>query len=192
MNNKTDTEIIHEVLAGNTVAFSVLVDKYKDKAFILAYNIITNREDAEEISQDAFIKAFKGLQSFREESSFSTWLYRIVANTALNRRKGKKISFVDINNYNRDEDYDESNFYKVWQDETIGDKKKLVQQALQALRDEERICLTLFYINELSITDIHQLTNISASNIKVILHRGRKHVHEQLVALLDKEIDSLL
>ncbi len=191
MNHMTDSEIIHHVLAGNTAAFSVLVDRYKDKAFILAYNIVMGREDAEEVTQDAFIKAFKGMKSFKELSAFSTWLYRIVANTALNKRKTKKITFIDINHYNGEEDYYDSNFHEVWQHEDAGDKKKIIQQALHALRDEERICLTLFYINELSVADIQELTNLTIANIKIILHRGRKHLYEQLVKLLGKEINSL-
>ena len=192
MNNRTDSEIISEVLAGNTAAFGVLVNLYKDKAFTLAYNIVTNREDAEEIAQDAFVKAFKALHSFKGQSLFSTWLYRIVANTALSKRKLKKPVFIEMNHQSMEEQDDDSNFYKVWQKEESGDKKRFIQQALLSLRDEERICLTLFYVNELSIADIHELTKITGANIKVILHRGRKHVYEELLKLLGKEIHSLL
>jgi RNA polymerase sigma-70 factor (ECF subfamily) len=83
MDYKDDTIYIRQVLEGKINAFSYLVDKHKDKAYNLAFRICGNREEAEEIAQDAFLKAFRSLKKFQMKSSFSTWLYRIVYNTAI-------------------------------------------------------------------------------------------------------------
>ncbi len=190
MNIATDIDIIQHVLAGNTEMYSVLVNRYKNKVFSLAYAIVSNREDAEEIAQDAFVKAFKGLSSFKERSSFSTWMYRIVVNTALNKKKLKKLVTVD-------------DTYLIKQDESFGfesltqylkaeDQKKFIRMALDALNKQERLCLTLFYLSELSVKEIQEITAISESNIKVLLLRGRKHLYEELKKLLKSEVKNLI
>ena len=94
--NLTDHSIIDTILAGNSNAYSILVDRYKNRVITLAYNILQNREDAEEVAQDAFVKAFSALKEFKKQAAFGTWLYRIVINTALNKRKRKKLFVVDI------------------------------------------------------------------------------------------------
>lgn len=84
-----DAEIIKQVLGGNTNAFAALIDRYKSMAFTIAYRFLKNREDAEEAAQDASINAYKNLASFRHDSKFSTWLYRIVYNQCANRARKK-------------------------------------------------------------------------------------------------------
>jgi RNA polymerase sigma-70 factor (ECF subfamily) len=189
--DKTDYEIIKEVSAGNISAYTVLLDRYKNMVFSLAYNILQNKEDAEELSQDVFIKAFNALSSFKGESLFSTWLYRIVINTSLNKKK-----LVSINKKILDDDselqefaYADLDSLKQYQKK---DRKKIVQSAIKLLKENERLCITLFYINELSITEINELTEISISNIKILLHRGRKSLYNQLNILLKAEIKNLI
>ena len=190
MNNATDIEIIRIVLAGNTEMYSLLVNRYKNKVFSLAYAIVSNREDAEEIAQDAFVKAFKGLPSFKERSSFSTWMYRIVVNTALNKKKLKKLVTVEATDQikqNEPLDFESLTAYLK-----TDDQKKFIRMALDALNEQEKLCLTLFYLNELSVKEIQEITRISESNIKVLLLRGRKHLHEQLKKLLKSEVKNLI
>lgn len=189
MDKLSDSIIIRDVLTGNTSRYSVLVDKYKNKIFTLAYHIILNREDAEELAQDTFVKAFIALPSFKEQSSFATWLYRIAVNTVLNKKKLKKWRTVDINEYANEEPNDQ--VYSLLQQYETSDLRKFIQLALHDLRDDERICITLFYLNELPVTDINDLTGLTVANIKVLLHRGRKHLHEKLARLLNKEIENL-
>ena len=83
MKNLTDFEIIESIKRGNHSDFSILVDRYKNKAFSLLKRMLKNDMEAEEILQDAFIKTFNGLKNFKKESKFSTWFYRIVYNTAI-------------------------------------------------------------------------------------------------------------
>lgn len=190
VNHQTDELIITKVLEGDSVAYSALVTKYSNMVFTLAYNIILNREDAEEIAQDAFLKAFNALSSFKKQSAFSTWLYRIVINVALNKKKLKRFITADIDEeITTDED---DNIYSLLDQYENRDQKKFIQLAMIALREDERICITMFYLNELSVSEIHELTGISIANIKVLLHRGRKHLYEQLNNLLRTEIKNLM
>ena len=190
MIDKTDHEIISEVKAGNVSAYSVLIDRYKNMVFTLAYNVIQNKEDAEELAQDVFVKAFKALSIFKGESLFSTWLYRIVINTSINKKKLRKIKLTSIDNETFEDAYND--FDSLISQHETNDRKKIVQTAIKALKDDERLCITLFYINELSIAEINELTEISISNIKILLHRGRKNLYAQLKALIKTEINNLI
>lgn len=187
MSIKTDQEIIHEIIEGNINAYTLLLNKYKKLVFTLAYNILLNREDAEDITQEAFINAYKNLRSFKGSSAFSTWLYRIAVNVALNKKKLKKFSFTEVENVFEDTEVKEvalCSFDKI----EVDDRKKYVQLAMKSLKEDERICVTLFYLNELQIAEIQELTGLSASNIKVLLHRGRKNIYYILEQLLRNEL----
>jgi len=190
VNNKTDDEIIEEIRSGNITAYTLLLDKYKNMVFTLAFNILLNKEDAEELAQDAFVKAFKALGSFKGRSLFSTWLYRIVINTAINRKKLKKLKLSVASEAPTDEVYTDMN--ALLQQQEKNDRKKIIQSAVSALKDDERLCITLFYLNELSLEEIHELTGLSIANIKVLLHRGRKNLYRQLNILLKAEINNLI
>lgn len=191
MIDATDLKIIENIKAGDVAAYALLIDKYKNMVFTLAYNIIQNREDAEELSQDVFVKAFRSLSSFRNESSFSTWLYRIVINTSLNKKKLHRLKIELISD-------DMESFHSVFvdinslQEHQTNDIKKNIQEAIRLLKLDERLCITLFYINELTIAEINELTEINISNIKVLLHRGRKSLYHHLKLLLKTEIDDLI
>ncbi len=99
MENRNDTYYIEQVLEGKINAFSYLVDRHKDKVYNLAFRICGNREEAEEIAQDAFIKAYRSLRSFRHKSSFSTWLFRIVYNTSISLVRSKKKEYWQLRNF---------------------------------------------------------------------------------------------
>lgn len=177
MDFNSDIFCIEQVLEGKINAFSYLVDRHKDKAFNLAFRICGNREEAEEIAQDAFLKAYRSLKDFRMKSSFATWLYRIVYNTAISlvrtRRKGvlaleefpaDAVDFLSINK-NQDDAADDY-------------RSSLVNFALQKITEEERGLITLYYYNELDTEEISKITGISKSNIKVKLFRARQKMLE--------------
>ncbi len=173
MDGRADIFYIEQVLEGEINAFSHLVERHKDKAFNLALRICGNNEEAEEIAQDAFLKAFRSLRHFRKKSSFSTWLYRIVYNTAISlvrTRKGRVLSIeefpadaVDFLSINRNEE------------EAIEEyRNSLVNFALQKISDEERGLITLYYYNDLDIGEISGITGIKKVNVKVRLFRARR------------------
>ncbi|MEM9300430.1 MAG: sigma-70 family RNA polymerase sigma factor, partial [Bacteroidota bacterium] len=96
MSHINDDIIIDRILDGDESQYKILIDKYKVYAFTLAMNVLGNREDAEEVAQDSFIKAFKNLKKFNREAKFSTWFYRIVTNTAITRTRKSRIVGEDI------------------------------------------------------------------------------------------------
>lgn len=190
MNTPDDLHIIQNILAGNAGAYAGLVDRYKDMAVSLAYNILLNREDAEEVAQDAFVKAYSYLHSFKADAKFSTWLYRIIVNTALNRKKIKKQYAVEMTETMGEElpvDFD-----NLLATQITGEHRKHIQFALRSVNPNERLCITLYYLNELSVEEIHELTNISVSNIKVLLYRGRKSLFKSMQHYLKTEINNLI
>jgi RNA polymerase sigma-70 factor (ECF subfamily) len=184
MTNTNDQQYIDKVLEGDTNAFAILVDKYKDMVFSLALKITKSREEAEEVSQDSFIKAFKSLKKFKGDSKFSTWLYKITYNNCIDRVK--KIART----YNTDTiDEVNENKIKAIEDtlETIerGERATVIKECMEALPEDERTILWLFYFEELSLKEIKDVTSYSESNIKVKLHRARK----RLLAIVKKKVE---
>lgn len=184
MTINNDQQYIDKVLQGDTNAFAVLVDRYKDMVFSLALKITKSREEAEEASQDSFIKAFKSLKKFKGDAKFSTWLYKITYNNCIDRVK--KIART----YNTDTiDEVNENKIKAIEDtlETIerGERAAVIKECMEALPEDERTILWLFYFEELSLKEIKDVTSYSESNIKVKLHRARK----RLLAVVKKKVE---
>jgi RNA polymerase sigma-70 factor (ECF subfamily) len=190
VTNQEEQIIIKNVIAGDANAFAGLVNAYKDMAVILAFNILLNQEDAEEVAQDAFVKAYSSLYSYRAGSKFSTWLYRIIVNTALNKKKLKKYRTLEITESLNNEL--PAGAHTIPATQITGEQKRHIQLGLSSINDNERLCITLYYLNELSVEEIHELTGITASNIKVLLHRGRKSLYTALCKHLKSEINNLI
>jgi RNA polymerase sigma-70 factor (ECF subfamily) len=178
---KGDAVYIEQVLKGKTDAFSYIVNHHKDKAYNLAFRICGNAEDAEEIAQDSFLKAFRSLKGFKMKSSFSTWLYRIVYNTAISHVRARRKGILSLEDFPADAiDFISNN---VDEEEAGNDyRNALVNFALQKISDEERGLVTLFYFQEMSVDEIAIVTNVTKSNIKVRLFRAR----QKIMAIIEK------
>ena len=191
MNYQEDSFYIKKVLSGNLPSYAILVEKHKNLAYTLALRISKNHEDAEEIAQDAFLKAYHSLNSFKEESKFSTWLYKIVFNTAISRMRKKQILNVSM---------DEGNIGNTIREERINsldslhkkERKKIIAEAIARLKEEESVVMTLYYLNENNLKEIEEITGFSNSNIKILLHRGRKKLLLELKKILKEEIVDML
>ncbi|MGB4204021.1 MAG: sigma-70 family RNA polymerase sigma factor [Bacteroidales bacterium] len=171
-----DNIIIARVLNGETAAFEVLVNRYKDMAFSIALRVCKNTEDAEEVAQDAFLKAYQSLGRFKQESKFSTWMYRIVTNTAISSTRKKKIPMVSldepvIQNYSEDEI--QSNMNQL----DFEEESRIIKETMQLLHPQDCLLLNMFYTDDLSIEEIEEITGLSQTNIKVKLHRIRKKLY---------------
>ncbi len=186
----SDFKIINLVKQGDISAYATLVNKYQHMAYTLALSITKNREDAEEVAQDAFVKAYTKLESFKGKSKFSTWLYQIVYRTALSKTRLKKHNTQSL---------DEKPENRVMQLSTSEDhnlerrdKKKLLKIAINQLNEDEGFLLILYYYQELSIEEIALLTDHSESNVKVKLFRARKNLHDQLQRIMNGEAKILI
>jgi len=180
-----DNDYIVRVLSGDVSAYASLVAKHKNLVFTIVLKIVNNREDAEEISQDVFLKAYQSLSTFERKSKFSTWLYRIAYNAAISKTRKKKIEMVAIedsviSNYSTDEI--NRNMHELDED----DRQIILEKALKRLPEEDNLLITLFYKNETSIDDISEITGLSVSNVKVKLHRIRKKLYEEMNELIKR------
>lgn len=191
MNYREDSFYIKRVLKGNLASYGILVEKHKGLAYALALRIAKNHEDAEEIAQDAFLKAYHSLKSFKQESKFSTWLYKIIYNTAISRFRKKHIESFPMEDSITVEAYHEE---KVDGLKALHQKerRKIISEAISRLKEEEGVVLTLFYLSENNIREIQEITGYSNSNIKILLHRGRKKLLFELKKILKEEIVDML
>jgi RNA polymerase sigma-70 factor (ECF subfamily) len=183
MSLNNDTQIIKNILAGDVKGYAVLVNKYKNLAFTLAFRILCNREDAEEVAQDAFIKAYKNLAGFRSESAFSTWLYRIIFNTAVSRKRIKKQHFVTLDQLSSSIEEPELPKYDF---DAVIEPSVILEKAMLKLSEEDRVIISLYYLNENGIDEIHTITGLSKSNVKVKLFRARKKLQEFIKEMSEK------
>ena len=191
MDKNSDQIYIDKVLKGDTNAFAYLINKYKDMAYTLAIKIVKSHEDAEEVAQDSFLKAYEKLDSFKGNSKFSTWLYTIVYRNSITKIRKKKVATSDIDDYVMDNYSDGSEFPQI---EAIknGEQQKYVREAIDRLPEKDALLITLFYMNESSVEEIEQITNLTQSNIKVKLFRARKKLNTELSFLLKEEVKTIL
>ncbi len=161
-------------------------------AYRVAYSIIRHHEETEEVVQDAFMKAFKALNSFKGDAKFSTWLFRIIYYTSLNRlekiNSGKQ--YVDLDVLESHALHAVSN---TGPDKLIGQERlKYLNLALTQLNAEDRMALTLYYLEEQSQKEISELTGWSLTSTKIRVHRSRAKFDQHLEQLLQTEKKSLL
>jgi RNA polymerase sigma factor (sigma-70 family) len=177
MDYKGDKYYIEQILDGKSNAFTCLVDRHKDHAYNLALRICGSHEEAEEVAQDAFVKAYRSLEQFKMKSSFATWLYRIVYNTAISSVRTRKKAPLSLEDFPADAvDFIGIN---VSEEEAEAEyRNSLINFALQKINEEERGLIGLYYYEELSGDEIAIITGISKANIKVKLFRARQKMIE--------------
>ena len=181
---------IRQVIEGNISKFSYFVESYKDMAYSIAFRIINNSQDAEEVVQDSFLKAYKSLNKFRHDSKFSTWFYKIVVNYSLTKIKKKRIE--DLSNLDNAENINIETVESVYKNLTLEDQKKYINSALDELKPEDRLILTLYYLNENSTEEVSEITSIKKENIKMKLLRARKKMLIKLNEELKSETKNIL
>jgi len=173
MSTKPDEYYIEKTLKGEVNAFAFLVEKYKHMVYTLTIKIVKNKEEAEEVAQDAFVKAFKNLNKFKGESKFSTWVYKIAYYASLDviKRNNRFSNSENIDNLN---DVSIANTKDALSALHAEERKKVIKEALFKLNEDERIILTLFYFEDIPIKEISKVVDVSVDNVKVKLFRSRK------------------
>ncbi len=184
MGTFPDEYYVQQILEGNIQVYSVLIDRYKPMVFTLALKMLKNKEDAEEVAQDAFLKAYKGLPNFKGESKFSTWLYRITYYRSLDyiKRNKRQLATSDVPL----EDIRSLALIEDGLDALEQKERRLqIKEALDALSGDDGVLLTLHYFQELSIKEIAQILDKTEGAIKVNLHRSRKRLAKILAQKLN-------
>jgi RNA polymerase sigma-70 factor (ECF subfamily) len=190
--NKSDTELISEVLEGDKHAYAQLIKRHQRFVFTLALRFSKSREDAEEIAQDCFIKAYRALHTFKQTSKFSTWLYRIVYTTSMTFLRKKRLDTQSID--------DESSIIQLegrisdFSSSEVEHKSKMVfvNLAISRLLPDDAAIITLFYQGEQSLEEIGRTLGMEANTVKVKLHRARHRLKEKIENILHQEVSELI
>ncbi|GGI26759.1 RNA polymerase sigma factor [Pedobacter mendelii] len=187
-----DLELIQNVLTGDTGQYALLVKRHQRFVFTLALRFAKNREDAEEIAQDCFVKAYKALGTFKQTAKFSTWLYTITYTTAMTFLRKKRLDTSSIS--------DEETFLQL-ENHTSAFNANIYEQqnghsflneAITHLMPDDAAIITMFYKGEQSLEEIGVALNMEPNTIKVKLHRARQRLKEKLQYLLKDEVKDLL
>ncbi|HTI60490.1 RNA polymerase sigma factor [Mucilaginibacter sp.] len=188
----SDIDLIEQTLAGNQAAYADLVKRHQRFVFTLAMRFSKSREDAEEIAQDCFIKAYRSLASFQKQSKFSTWLYSIVYTTAMTFLRKKRVDTDSI---------DDENTYIQLENHSSGlnndmaetkSRSYYLNQAIGQLLPDDATIITLFYMGEQSLEEIGQAVGMEANTVKVKLFRARQRLKEKLEKNLKGEVKELI
>ena len=188
----TDIELIKLVLAGNQPAYAELIRRHQRFVFTLALRFTKNREDAEEIAQDCFVKAYRSLNNFQQTAKFSTWMYTIVYTTSMTFLRRKRLDTQSI-------DCEEShiqleNHVSAFNADQVEQKSKFayLNLAISQLLPDDAAIITLFYKGEQSLDEISKALDMESNTVKVKLHRARHRLKEKLEGLLHHEVKELL
>jgi RNA polymerase sigma factor (sigma-70 family) len=188
----SDTELIEQTLAGNQSAYADLVRRHQRFVFTLAMRYTKSREDAEEVAQDCFVKAYKSLPNFQGQAKFSTWLYSIVYTTAMTFLRKKRVDTTSID--------DEGTFIQVENQSSAYDvndaenrsRSFYLNQAIEQLLPDDATIITLFYKGEQSLEEIARTMGIETNTVKVKLFRARQRLKDKLERNLKHEAKELI
>lgn len=175
-----ENALIDRILAGEHQLYAQLVDAHKRYAFTIAYKVTEDKADAEDVAQDAFIKAFHYLNGFKRGARFSTWLYRIVFNTAISFKRKNKQEFHSLDTATQYAGESEQSLEK-------DDKRIFINQALKKLNEADRLSIQLFYLKEFSLEEVADVMGQKINTTKVRIHRARQRLADELKNILQKE-----
>ncbi|HUX54218.1 MAG TPA: sigma-70 family RNA polymerase sigma factor [Williamwhitmania sp.] len=174
----------------STYSFDLLVDQYKNMVYSIAFRMVGNRDDALEVSQDAFMQVHKNLSRFKGESRISTWVYRIAYNEALMHLRKRKQQPLEIEYGGEAVSF--TNVSLAIENLSQEERKRYISVALAHLSGSESTALTLYYLEEQTIEEVALIMDISEANVKVKLFRARAKFHVVMMQLLNVEIMNLL
>jgi RNA polymerase sigma-70 factor, ECF subfamily len=176
MDNRDELQLIQRIRQGETNQFSYLLNRYSHSIYSLIARIIPSKEDAEELTQDTFLKAFKKLDTFKGDCSFSTWLFRIAYNTAVSATRKTRIVFpsIDETMLERVSDKEADSVFEADENEEMLVK---LEAALEKLTVEEKSLLALYYTEGKAVAEIASILEMSSDNVKIKLYRIRKKLY---------------
>ena len=188
---KTDTELIAECLQGRTDAFGQIVTRYQERLFGTLVTMLGSVEDARDVAQDAFVQAYQKLESFRGQSAFYSWLFRIALNSSVDHHRRQRRPTVSIDAA-REQSGTEPTDLHPETSPSFGmertERQKLVQLALSKLSPEYREVLVLKEMEDLKYEEIAELVKIPVGTVRSRIHRGRAELKEILERLLGDQL----
>ena len=183
---ENEQNIIDRICRGDTAAFQRLVERYKKKIYFLAYDILGDHHEAEDISQEVFIKVFRSLRNFRRDAKMSSWIYQITANTCIDAlRKKKSKPQVNLEDFNHVSIQDNlaGGGTRVQNPELSAEASIMqhkIQNALHKVTPKERTVFVMRHYNDLKIKEIAETLQVSSGTVKSLLFRALKKLRKEL------------
>jgi RNA polymerase sigma-70 factor (ECF subfamily) len=173
---------------GDEEAFGILVNQYKTKVFNLAYSFTRDRETADDLAQEVFIKVYYALEKFQFKSGFGTWLYRIAVNHIKDhlRKRGKE-RFISLDALGREPSQPEDGIQKSEELKETADRKKILHIAMKTLPEKHQVILTLRDIQGYSYEKIADVLKLSPGTVDSRLHRARKMLRKKIAPFLSRK-----
>ncbi len=186
----TESELINKILNGDKALFSVLINKYQKQVINICIGFVHDISKAEDIAQEVFIEIWKSLKKFKQQSKFSTWVYRISVNKSLNYiRNEKKYSGADIISIsslkNGNEIEANENYNSDFDNET-NERKKIIWTAINKLSDKQKTVFVLNKYNNVSYNEISEITGYSLSSVESLIHRAKLKLQKELISFYKK------
>ncbi len=185
MFHDPDRQIIQEIRNGQPRRFAALVDRHKDRAMTLAVRIVGNREEAEELVQDSFVRAFRSLEDFRGDSRFGTWFYRILYNVCMTNVTRKRKEGGEAAEFTEDDllsevpsPEDETDALALLEEEEF---RQRIRDAIETLPENQRTAVTMFYVQEMTYEEIARVTGQPMGTVKTNLFRGREALRRDVL-----------
>ena len=186
-----ENRLVEKTKQGDEEAFGLLVKKYKTKVFNLAYSFTRDRETADDMAQEVFIKVYYALEKFKFKSGFGTWLYRIATNHFKDYlRKHAKERHISFEMLGREPFLSEDEIKKKERAQDTADRKKLLHQALRSLPEKHQVILSLRDIQGHSYEEIAGILKLSPGTVDSRLHRARKMLRKKIAPFLSQEGDN--
>jgi RNA polymerase sigma-70 factor (ECF subfamily) len=181
----TEQRIIQRAKSGDRDAFAELVDLYKDKVYHVSYRMLGNRQEAEDVAQETFLRVYANLDNYDPQYKFSTWIYRIASNLSIDiiRKRKKNLSLdAEITGADGMDWHDRlADASKGPEEEVLTDElQEEVQGAIMGLNPKYRAVMLLRYLEDLSLQEISEIVQLPISTIKTRIHRGREALRKKL------------
>jgi RNA polymerase sigma factor (sigma-70 family) len=186
-----DMDVIARVVNGDHQSYSVLVQQYQNFVFTIALRYVKTREDAEEVSQDVFVKAYRSLADFKGQSKFSTWLYTITTTTCITFLRKKKLEVHSLDNERVFEVADNVDGGMSANQIEQKSKVNMVNEAIKMLSPDDAQVITLFYKGEQTLEEIAQIVGKEPNAVKVQLHRARGRLKEKMQKYFSEEVKDI-
>jgi RNA polymerase sigma factor (sigma-70 family) len=182
-----DAGIVREIREGNVRRFGALVDRHRDRAMTLALRIVGNREEAEELVQDSFVRAYRSLADFRGDSLFGTWFTRILYNVCLTRVSRRRNQETATEEEELPAPSDETDVLSKMEEKEM---QEVITEEIARLPERYRTVITLFYVQEMAYGEIAQVTGHPLGTVKTNLCRGRTALRRRVLARLRESVEA--
>lgn len=184
MQAKTDIEYVDLVIKGDPDAFRFLVDKYRNMVFTIAFRLTGHREEAEDVSQEVFVKCYRALNSFNQRSQFSTWLYRIAYNHSIDQMKKMKTRGItqELDSLSIQPAASQTSSSENMDQQKV---ESVLKETIGSLVPEDQIIIILYYYEDRPLKEIAEIVGLKENNIKIRLHRIRQKMATKLQSKKD-------